>query len=154
MSIVGSVKSFNKKHLFRVEIDGFVSAAFSKISAPECEVGESKHYEGGTSIPNKSAGRLDFKDITLERGSTQSDLDSYAWFVQVANAPANVGGLDVVYKRHLDIVQLDRTGLPISRWSLFNAWPKMYSPGEWDNNTDDVLIEKMVLAYDYFVRTL
>lgn len=150
--IVGNPRSFDKKFSFQVQIDGFTSFGFSKCSALEFEVAEIKHYEGGTLIANKSAGRLDFKDITLERGATR-DLDMYLWAGNVANAPANIGLTEVLYKRHMDIVQLDRDGTLLKRWSIFNAWPKSFTAGEWDNNSDETVIEKMVLCYDFFTRT-
>lgn len=154
MSIVGSVKSFDKKFLFQVAIDGFTSASFSKVSGLKCSVGEIKHKEGGTLMPNKSAGMLEFGDLTLERGATRSDLSAYLWFQQVANAPADIGLKDVAYKRHLDIIQRDRDGEILKRWTVFGAWVKEYEAGEWDNNSEEVVIEKIVLAYDWFQRTL
>lgn len=153
MSIVGTPRSFDKKFAFIVEIDGFFSFAFSKCSALKCNVAEIVHYEGGSLIPNKSAGRLTFADITLERGAAR-DLDMFIWFGMVANAAANVGLKEVGYKRHLDIIQLDRDGEPLKRWSIFNAWPKEFDAGEWDNGADENVLEKMVLCYDYFIRTL
>ncbi len=154
MSIVGTPRSFDKKFAFLVEVDGFVSFAFSKCSGLKCSIAEIKHYEGGTLIPNKSAGRLDFADITLERGATRGNIDMLLWFGNVANAPANIGLKEVLYKRHLDIVQLDRDGEPLKRYSVFNAWVKEFDAGEWDNGADENVMEKMVLCYDYYVRTL
>lgn len=151
--IVGTPRSFDKKFAFLIEIDGFTYFGFSKCSELKCEVAEITHYEGGTLIPNKSAGRLKFGDITIERGATR-DVDMFLWFGNVANAPANIGLTEVGYKRHMDIIQLDRDGTPLKRWSLFNAWPKEFTAGEWDNNVDENVVEKLVLCYDYFVRTL
>ena len=153
MPIVGTPRAFDKKFGFQVEIDGFFSAGFMKASALECEIAEILHYEGGTLIANKSAGRLKFPDLVLERGATQ-DLDFFVWFAQVANAPANVGVIEALYKRHLDIIQLDRDGRPLKRWSLFNAWPKKATFGMWDNTVDENVVESLTLAYDYFIRTL
>jgi len=153
MAIVGTPRTFDKSFAFVIEIDGFFSFGFSKCSPLVCAIAEIKHYEGGTLIPNKSAGRLDFKDITLERGATR-DLDMFLWFGNAANAPANIGLKEFAYKRHLDIVQLDRDGEPLKRWSLFNAWVKEFTAGEWNNGEDANVIEKCVLAYDYFIRTL
>ena len=152
MAIQGTPRSFDKKFGFLVEIDGFVSAGFSKCSELKASVAEIKHFEGGTLIANKSAGRLDFADITLERGATR-DLDMFLWFGNVANAPANIGLKEVAYKRHLDIIQIDRDGEPLKRWSVFNAWPKEFVAGEWDNNVDENVLQKMVLCYDYYVLT-
>jgi len=153
MAIVGRALTFHKKAQFQVLIDGFTSAAFSKMSALECEIAEIKYYEGGTLIPNKSLGRMEFKDLTLERGAC-SDVDAYAWFSMGAVAPANVGLKDSAYKRHMEVIQADRDGEVVRRWTIFNAFVKGFTAGEWDNNADEVVIEKMVIAYDWFQRTL
>ncbi len=94
------------------------------------------------------------KDITLERGAAQTDLDSFAWLAQTINAPANIGLKDVFTKRHLDIVQFDRDGEPLGIWTVINAFIKEFSASDWDNNSDEVAIEKIVLGYDFFTRTL
>lgn len=152
MPIVGRALNFNKKFLFQVRIDGFVSAAFSKCSELSADIAEVTYWEGGSMIPNKSLGRVTFKDITLERGAAQTDLDAYAWFAQTLNAPANVGVKDIATKRHLDIVQLDRDGAPLGVWTVINAFIKTFTASDWDNTSDDVAIEKLVLGYDFFVR--
>lgn len=153
MAVVATPRTFDKKFSFLVFIDGFLSAGFSKCSAIEAEFAEIKHYEGGTLIPNKSPGRLDFKDITLERGATRLDFDAYAWFQTIANAAANVGLKEPFFKRHLDLAQLDRDGEIMKVYTVVNAWIKTLTVGEWDNGADENVIEKMVLCYDYFFRT-
>lgn len=154
MAVVATPRTFDKKFSFLVIVDGFLSAGFSKMSGLEADVAEIKHYEGGVLIPNKSAGRIEFKDLTLERGATRADFDAYAWFLSVANAAANVGLKEPFYKRHLDLLQLDRDGEIIKRWSIFNAWVKTFTAGEWDNGADENVIEKLTLCYDFFQRTL
>lgn len=154
MAIVGRALTFNKKFLFLVRIDGFVSAAFSKCSELSVDIAEVTYWEGGAMIPNKSHGRATFKDITLERGAAQTDLDAYAWLASTLNAPANVGLKDVATKRHLDIVQLDRDGSPLGNWTVINAFVKTFTASDWDNTSDDVAVEKLILGYDFFIRTL
>ncbi len=154
MAIVGSVKSFDKKFLFQVFIDGFLSASFSKMSRLKATINKTVHREGGAILPHKSPGLADFDDVTLERGATRANFDCYLWFKSALNGPADVGLKEVAIKRHLDVIQRDRDGEIIKRWSLFNAWPVSFSPGEWDNSSDDVVIEELVLAYDYFEKTL
>lgn len=154
MAITGIVKTYDKKFRFTVLVDGFVSAGFSKLSGLKGTVNKVEHYEGGAMLPNKSAGRANFEDLTLERGATRSNLDFYLWFKMVLNAPADAGLKDVAMKRHLDILQRDRDGEIVKRWSVIGAWPTSFTAGEWDNNSDDVVIESLVLAYDFFERTL
>ncbi len=100
-------------------------------------------------IPHKSPGRLTFADITLERGATK-DKDLYDWFADVANTASGLGLVEPGYKRNMDIVQLDRDGSELRRWTVMNAWPTKFVAGDWDNSTDDNLVESVTLAYDFF----
>jgi phage tail-like protein len=153
MAIVGQPRTFDKKFAFQLHLDGFGYAGFSKCSALKIDVAQIKHYEGGTLLPQKSAGRADFTDITLERGSVRRDLDMYTWMSQVISGPANLGVKEAAYKRCGDLVQLDRDGEVLKRYSIFWAFPTSFEAGEWDNGADENVIEKLTLAYDYYIRT-
>lgn len=147
--VVGSARSYYKKFKFIVEIDGVAYAGFQKCSALESEVAVVEQSEGGALFPNKSAGRIKFTDITLDRGATD-DLDLFNWYKEVANAAANAGLVDPNYKRNLDIVQQDRDGTTLRRWRVTRAWPSKFSAGEWDNDADENVMESLTLTYDYF----
>jgi hypothetical protein len=84
-------------------------------------------YKGGSLIPNKSPGRMTFPDVTLERGATQ-DRDLFDRFQQVANLASGLGLNDIDYKRNLDIVQQDRDGSTLRRWSITKK--KSPTPGQ------------------------
>lgn len=91
----------------------------------------------------------DFADVTLERGATQ-DRDLFDWFQDVAITSSGLGLTDVYYKRNLDIVQQDRDGTTLRRWSLSRAWPVKFVAGDWDNEADENVIESVTLSYDFF----
>ena len=149
MPVIGNPRTFHKKFKFIVEIDGVVSAGFQKCSELSVEVANVQYYEGGSLIPNKSPGRLTFADVTLERGAT-SDKDLFDWLTQVADAAANAGLNEPEFKRNLDIVQQDRDGSTLRRWSLTGAWPVKFVAGDWDNEADENVIESVTLTYDFF----
>ena len=149
MAVIGKPRSFHKKFKFIVEIDGVGHAGFQKCSELSVEVANVQYFEGGTLIPNKSPGRLTFADVTLERGATQ-DKDLFDWFQDVANTASGLGLNDVEYKRNLDIVQQDRDGTTLRRWSLTGAWPVKFVAGDWDNEADENVIESVTLTYDFF----
>lgn len=149
MPVLGTPRSFHKKFKFVVEIDGLASAGFQKASELSVEIANVQYYEGGSLIPNKSPGRLTFADVTLERGATM-DRDLFDWFTQVAEASANMGLKEPVFKRNLDIVQQDRDGSTLRRWSLTGAWPVKFVAGDWDNEADENVIESVTLTYDFF----
>jgi phage tail-like protein len=152
MPVIGAPRSFYNKFKFLIEIDGITYAGFQKCSELSAELAKIEHWEGGSLIPNKSPGRLTFPDITLERGATR-DLQLYNWFEETARASAGLGGRgkpDNGYKRTLDIVQLDRDDSVLQRWNVMGAWPTKFVAGEWDNTTDEKVMESVTLAYDYF----
>jgi phage tail-like protein len=109
MPILGTPRTFHKKFKFVIEIDQFSSAGFQKCSELSVEVANIEYHEGGSLIPNKSPGRLKFADVTLERGATR-DHELFDWFSDVADAAANAGLVEPVFKRNVDIVQQDRDG--------------------------------------------
>jgi phage tail-like protein len=149
MTIMGNPRSFHKKWKFVFEADAVMSAGFAKCSELSAEVAKVEYFEGGSLIPNKSPGRVTFSDVTLERGATQ-DHDLYDWFTDVALVAAGTGLNDIDYKRNGDIVQQDRDGSTLRRWSLTGAWPTKFVAGEWDNASDEVVIESVTLTYDLF----
>jgi phage tail-like protein len=149
MPVIGNPRTFHKKFKFIVEVDGVASAGFQKCSELSVEVANVQYYEGGSLIPNKSPGRLTFADVTLERGAT-SDKDLFDWLTQVADAAANAGLNEPEFKRNLDIVQQDRDGSTLRRWSLTGAWPVKFVAGDWDNEADENVIESVTLTYDFF----
>lgn len=145
----GEQRSYHKKFKFIVEIDGFVFAGFQKCSALEAMIAVIEQWEGGSIIPVKEPGRITVSNITLERGATK-DLDAYNWFRQAADMVANTGLVDPEYKRNFDIVQQDRDGSELRRWTQTNGWPCKFVAGEWDNDADENVIEQLELCFDTF----
>ena len=149
MAVIGNPRSFHKRFKFVCELDDVAHAGFQKCSELSVEVASVQYFEGGSLIPNKSPGRLTFSDITLERGATQ-DRDLFNWMQDVAINASGLGLNDVGYKRNLDIVQQDRDGTTLRRWSVTRAWPVKFVAGEWDNEADENVIESVTLTYDFF----
>ena len=38
----------------------------------------------------------------------------------------------------------------LRRWTLTNAWPVKFVAREWDNESDENVIESVTLTYDFF----
>jgi phage tail-like protein len=84
-------------------------------------------------------------------GAGQQTLDDlFDWFQDVAITSSGLGLTDVSYKRNHDIVQQDRDGVTLRRWSPSRAWPNKFVAGEWDNESDENVIEQVTLTYDFF----
>lgn len=151
MPLVGNVSRFAHKYRYHLEIGDFMRVAFTTCSELSAEVAKIEHWEGGRLIPYKEPGRTTFADITLTRGVT-FDRESYDWFVEVINVVADTGRISPDFKRDLDIVQLDRDGSEMERYTIEGAWPTKFVAGDWDNGADEVRIEQLVLTFDLFKR--
>lgn len=149
MAVIGTPRSFHKKFAFLVQIDGVTHAGFQKCSELSVEVANVQYYEGGRLIPHKSPGRLTYADLTLERGATR-DRDLFKWFQDVVMTASGLGLTDPYFKRNLDIVQQERDGTTLRRWSIVGAWPVKFVAGDWDNTSDENVIEQLTLTYDFF----
>lgn len=149
MGVIGKPRSFFKKFKFLVEIDGYAYAGFQKCSALEAEVAKVQQWEGGALVADTSPGRVTISDITLERGATE-DEDSFTWFKQVVKMAANTGLVDDEYKRQMDIVQQDRDGSELRRWTCHKAWPCKFVAGDWDNTADENVIESITINFKFF----
>ncbi|HHY36541.1 MAG TPA: phage tail protein [Firmicutes bacterium] len=148
--MAGRVRRFRDKYKFLVEIDGIVQTGFQKAGPLRGSVGVIEHEEGGALLPDKSPGKGRFEDITLEWGATES-LEIYNWFAQVLNAAQGTGGADPDrYKRNMAIIEQDRAGREVGRWNIYGAWPREFEAGDWDNTSEEKLIRKVALVYDYF----
>lgn len=155
MAIAGVVKNLHHKHNFKISIDGFKDGSFAECSEISAEVKKVEYRGGGEVLANKSPGNVEVADITLKRG-VMDDFDMYTWFATVVQmSAAGVGSAAIglaspYYKRNVDVAQLDRDGSTLRRWTLFGAWPVKFIAGAWDAKADEVVIEEMVLAYDFF----
>lgn len=149
----GSPRTFHKKFKFIVEIDGVQSAKFQKCSELSAEIAKIEYFEGGALIANKSPGRVTIADITLERGATE-DGDLYNWFKQTVDLTSQLGLKEDDIKRNFDIVQIDRDGEELRRFTCYGAWPTKFIAGDWDNDADENTIEKVTLSIDSWDKVL
>lgn len=152
-----------QKWQWEVFIAGFKVGKFTKSDLPKVEFGEVKHAPGGSGFDQKAAGRASFKDISLENGVAQDnpELDLMEWVRQVMQFNATgglgaIGGLPVPstqpfgYMRDVDIVLYNRAGKKVKTYTLYGAWPKEADFGELDGSSEDNVIEKMTLCFQYF----
>lgn len=148
----GTPRTFHKRFKFLFEIDDFSFFGFQKVSELKCSVAKIEYYEGGAILPNKSLGRGQVEDITVERGAT-ADGDLYNWFEECIDQVSQIGLVEPNYKRDGDIVQLDRDGSELRRWTCTGLAPIEFVAGMWDNEADENVIESSKLMMDTFAKT-
>ena len=151
MGVLGTVPKYDHRYRFVVEIDDFTSFKFMTCSDLKASLGEVVVKEGGTMVPHKEPGTMTFDDITLERGVT-TNQEVYEWFKQTANAVKDTGLASPDYLRNLDIVQLDRDGSELKRWTCEQCWPKEFTAGSWDNDAEEAVVETLVISINKFKR--
>jgi len=143
---------------FLVEIDGFARAGFTKLSGIEVSVDVVEYREGGDNAHSrKSPGQAKYTDAVLARGeffaSKGGDADMLAWFTQTHDASAKISKAARAFRRDVDVVQMNREGLPVVRWRLYECWVSKFKPFEdldAKGNTDS--IETMTLSYERFLK--
>jgi phage tail-like protein len=151
MAVLGKVRSYHNKFMFSVEIDDFEEFCFHKAGPLESKIKKIEFWPGCTLIPDKSAGTVEYEDISLERGVQTGDDDMYDWHLECINAASGTGEPEDSYKRNLSLVQRDRDSSARKKWNIYNAWPCEYKAGDWDASAgSDKTIEMSKLTYDYF----
>jgi phage tail-like protein len=53
-----------------------------------------------------------------------------------------------VERHNISITLLDDTGEAKIRWNLFECWPRQWTGPSFNAKTDEVAIEKLILAYE------
>lgn len=148
--MAGRVCNYHSAYNFRVEIPGFADAYFKTVSGLRQEVEVEEIREGGNLLPTKLPGVGNVPNVTFERGRT-NDESIVDWFTEIADFANGVGAdpCDDSFKRNIAVVQLNRRGEEIKRYTLINAFPVAIEHGEWDNDSTDKVIETMEVAYDF-----
>jgi phage tail-like protein len=148
---MGTPTNWYKKFSFVIEIDGIARAAFKTCSDLRVNADTVAYREGGRLNPHKSPGLVEFPPITLERGKT-NDFDLYNWMKDTFDAAAGTGLVTPDLYRNFDIVQLDRKGDEVERWTVYDAWCKEFGAGDWDNDASETGLEQVVVECDRWER--
>ena len=135
-----------RKFRFRVDVPGFDHMGFSKVGGLNEESGTVDYREGDmVAVPRKLMGRTTYEDVTLERGAGPAN-DFRLWRQDVFRAE-NGGDADAeACRKEVTVTLMDKQGNDVRRWVLHSAWPRRIEVEEMDASTDDVLIEKIILA--------
>lgn len=131
---------------FRLELDGASLGSFASLDGPGLAIEILEFREGGDPNANarKLPGRTTWANLTLKRGYVnQSFFES--WIHQVREGAPN-------FRKNLSIVILDRHGAETARYNLYNCWPASWKLTSLDGKGNDVLVEEVVVAIEYFEK--
>ena len=142
---------------FRVDdtSSGLTNAAFQTASGLKYTVAKIEYWEGGALAAFKEPGRVTFDDLVLERGVSY-DQGFYEWVLEVvdilAYAPGGGGSISPDFKRNLIVKQLERDNSVVLYYTVADAFPIEWSPGDFDNTSDEISMDSLTLTYHHFTR--
>lgn len=165
------------KYRWTVDIDGFSRFGFTSCQTPSYSITTHKYKEGGAHLqPRNIVNDIEYRPVTLTRGVT-NDTSFNKWatgfydlvtdgvgaksdnLLKSFGNALGVGGSDVKtfnpgkqYRRNVTIRHVNRVGITVVTYTLFNAFPIEYKPAS-DFNADDdegFSIESITLEYETF----
>jgi len=129
------------KFHFNVEWGG-TKIGFTEVSGLDVET-ELIEYRDGASpefSKIKMPGMQKYSNITLKRGSFQSDNEYYEWW--------NTVKLNTIDRRDVTISLLNEEHEPLIVWKVKNAWPLKVQSTDLKSDGNEVAIETLELAHE------
>ena len=132
-----------QKFMYRVRIPGYPAGlGFTKISSFKKEMNIVEYAEGMYEYFHKLAGRQKVTDITFERGAYRDYHMANLYFNTLR---------DPKHRTTVTIEILDRYGGTAREYILAEAWAASLETDGVDASSDDVVIDKMTIAFEYFL---
>lgn len=129
------------KFHFQVEWGG-TKIGFTEVSGLDVET-ELIEYRHGASLEftkTKMPGMQKYSNITLKRGSFQSDNEYFQWW--------NTVKLNTIERRDITVSLLNEEHEPLIVWKVKNAWPLKVQPTDLKADASEAAIETIELAHE------
>ena len=129
------------KFHFVVEWGG-TKIGFTEVSGMEVETEVIEYRDGASPEYNKvkMPGMQKYSDITLKRGTFQSDNEFYQWW--------NTVKLNTIERRDITISLLNENHEPVIVWKVKNAWPSKVTATDLKSDASEAAIETLVLVHE------
>ena len=128
---------------FHFSVDwGGTKIGFTEVSGLDVET-ELIEYRDGSSPEYhkiKMPGMQKFSNITLKRGTFNSDNEFYEWWDTVQ--------LNTIERRDLTINLLNEEHEPVITWKIKNAWPLKVQSTDLKADGNETAIETLELAHE------
>lgn len=132
---------------FLLEIEGLVTAGFSRCDLPTATSSVLEYREGNEPpTPRKLPGLNEYGPLVLETGVTDRSVELWEW-----RALVEQGRMEEA-RRPIAVILLDATGNPAARWEIREAWPSQYEAPRLSATADGVAIERLVVVNEGFGR--
>jgi phage tail-like protein len=128
---------------FHFKVDwGGTSIGFTEVSGltVETEMIEYRHGASPEYHKTRMPGMQKLSNITLKRGTFQSDNDFYKWW--------NTVSLNQIERRDITITLLNEKHEPVVTWKVKSAWPIKVQATDLKSDANEVAIETMELVHE------
>jgi phage tail-like protein len=128
---------------FHFEVDwGGTRIGFTEVSGLTVETEVIEYREGANPEYHKQKmpGMQKFGNITLKRGTFNSDNEYYAWWNSVK--------LNTIERRDIIIKLLNEEHEPVMSWKIKNAWPSKVQSTDLKADGNEVAIETMEVVHE------
>ena len=121
---------------------GGTQIGFTEVSGMtvETEMIEYRHGASPEYHKTRMPGMQKLSNITLKRGTFQSDNEFYNWW--------NTVSLNEIERRDLTISLLNEAHEPVVVWKVKSAWPIKVQTTDLKSDANEVAIETMELVHE------
>jgi phage tail-like protein len=135
---------------FHFQVDwGGTQIGFTEVSGldVETEVIEYRHGASPEYHKTKQPGLTKYSNITLKRGTFQSDNEFFDWWKETKMFQEG-GSTGSIYRRDLTISLLGENHDPLIVWKVKRAWPTKVQPTDLKADGNEVAIESIELVHE------
>ena len=117
---------------------------FQEVSGLQIELETESYVEGGENrFTYQLPTRTRYADLTLKRGLSSPTSGVFLW-------TRNALELFEFYPVNLVVSLLNESHVPLNSWYVVNAIPKRWEISAFNAEQNSVVIETLVLSYQYF----
>ena len=129
------------KFHFQVEWGG-TKIGFTEVSGLDVETEVVEYRQGASPEYSKlkMPGMQKFSNITLKRGTFETDNEFFAWW--------NTVKLNKIERRDITISLLNEEHEPVVTWKVKNAWPTKVQSTDLKADGNEVAIESMEIVHE------
>jgi phage tail-like protein len=139
-AVVDPYRGYN----FRIEVEGLGEAAFSECTGLGASIQAIRYAEGRSPVVRRIPGQVDYADVTLRYGLTNSP-DIWNWIFE--------GLRGRVVRRNVSVILYDTTGTAeVMRWNLMQAWVSKWRAAPLDALGQEIAIETITIVFEQLDR--
>jgi phage tail-like protein len=129
---------------FKLEIQGVTAGHFTECGGLGIRVDAIRYREAGGGGVHRVPGQVDYGDVTLSYGLTETH-ELFDWFMTAVNGAPQ--------RKNVSILMLDSTGVTeVMRWDLIDAWPSAWRGAPLDALGHEIAIESITLVFESLQR--